>query len=259
MSDTAASQPSAPDPLYVQTLNTAGAVVSVRQLGAAGLRIGSWEKGCQIVLDGPGVGRMHALIRWDGSEASVLVLTTTQETLLRERPLQPNRTYPWGLHQPLRIGSYQLVLVERAEATQPAAPAQPPLASAAAYTTDAGPFSLMLNTPSVELTPGMPKTLRLTITNRGSVADQAELSIIGGIPSEWCTLIPETVDLAPQEPVDVELRVNVPRNPRNLPGQREVVLRAQSSDDTQPLSELSMKWTVLTYAVAPRLLVEPRQ
>lgn len=65
---------------------------------------------CQLRLEHERVSRRHAVIQWDGYQARVMDLGSTNGTALNGKRLEPQRHYPFGPGDRLEIGSPEVVL-----------------------------------------------------------------------------------------------------------------------------------------------------
>lgn len=65
---------------------------------------------CQLRLEHERVSRRHAVIQWDGHQARVLDLGSTNGTTLNGKRLEPRRHYPFGPGDRLEIGGPEVVL-----------------------------------------------------------------------------------------------------------------------------------------------------
>jgi tRNA A-37 threonylcarbamoyl transferase component Bud32 len=78
-------------------------------LGVDGLTVGSGID-ADIVLDDPGVVGRHARIDWDGEQASVTDLGSSQGTTLGSERLTPHVMRTWNPGDPLHVGAHSLQL-----------------------------------------------------------------------------------------------------------------------------------------------------
>jgi serine/threonine protein kinase len=93
--------------LYV--LGADGAVQQVVDLTGKGLTIGRLDTN-DVVLNEPGVSRHHLMIDWNGTEATVTDLGSSNGTLLGGVQLPPQVPRVWNVTDELRIGPLQLRL-----------------------------------------------------------------------------------------------------------------------------------------------------
>jgi serine/threonine protein kinase len=111
--------------LYV--LGPDNAVQQVVDLTGNGLTLGRLDDN-DVVLNEPGVSRHHLLIDWNGSEATVTDLGSSNGTLLGGVRLPPQVPRIWNVTDELRIGPLQLRLarpVSRAALEADTAPDRP--------------------------------------------------------------------------------------------------------------------------------------
>ena len=98
-------------------------------LGPNGLSVGR-EATCDIVLDSQNVSRNHAQISWDGTQAYVTDLGSTNGCRLAGQQLQSSVAHPWPMGMLLQVGDCQLRL-EIPGAVSPGTTIMPPLPPAA--------------------------------------------------------------------------------------------------------------------------------
>ncbi len=65
---------------------------------------------CQVRLEHERVSRRHAVIHWDGSQARIMDLGSTNGTSLNGRRLEPQRAYPFTVGDRLEIGGAEVLL-----------------------------------------------------------------------------------------------------------------------------------------------------
>ncbi len=127
----AAEHPMLTAPRVVVTASD-GQVVAAARLTGDGLRVGRLSSNT-LVLPQQGVSRNHVQIDWDGEQATVTDLGSSNGTLLGTVRLMPHLPQPWPADTLLRIGPLrvQLLAPDAPASASASAPAPAPAAPAA--------------------------------------------------------------------------------------------------------------------------------
>jgi serine/threonine protein kinase len=231
------------------------------ELSESGLTIGRSNKS-GITIDDPGVSRHHARIDWDGRQATVTDLHSTNGTRLGDDELAPGVPLGWDGREPLRIGEHWLrIALPVALATPPPPPSigTPPeglrSAPVIAAVPPAARISLALDRPSLQIQPGAPAVVKARLSNAGDEPDSVEL-VVDGVPSAWVTPSANPVELQPGRVSTVDLVVDVPAVETVADGDYPIVVRARSLRAPEVVESAEARWSVVT-PVTPVLRLTP--
>lgn len=259
----------------VRVLDQNGQTLQVVELKPQGIIVGR-QNGNNIVLDSHAVSRQHLQISWDGRQAVVKDLRSSNGTILGETRLLPDVAQVWDERQMLRIGSFWLRLESASAPLTRSGPEmfpRTPLSSVAANnaTTVPAPLRSGFSSPSLvnerigltiapktlSITPGQPVTAQITLTNMGSTVDWFTPEV-EGVPPEWVQGSGQEVQLNPGMQDTVPLIINVARNPINRAREYPVTIRARSREQPQQFSSTRASWTVQPFK-EDALRLEPRR
>ena len=185
-----------------------------------------------IVLSDAQASRTHARIEFDGQAYRIIDLKSRNGTFLEDAKLLPGIPEPWPPEKALRIGGTWLRLaraqasdrtafVPASERPQAEAPAGPPAGQAR--------VELLLDRDQLSVEPGKIITLAVTMLNQGSVVDHFTPRI-EGIPAEWITNQPPTVQLMPGSQQVSTFTISPPRTPASRAGSYPIKVKAISRD-----------------------------
>jgi eukaryotic-like serine/threonine-protein kinase len=271
--------PKVPPPLpgiaapHVRIVDAAGAVVRDVELGAGELTIGR-QPDNNVVLDGDGVSRHHAVVTWNNSAVTIADVNSANGTLLAGVRLLPRDPQRWSAGDTVRIGPYWLVLdlpgggttqpgrldreTMRTASTGPAwddggaaALMRNPAAAPVAVGTQPKPdapnrIAVTLDQDVLTITPGQVTTCKVTVANSGALVDHLTIQV-EGVPPDWIQQPDPTVHLNPGAQSTVVLTVNVERSPRNRAGTYPATVRALSRENPGESGAASARWTVLPF------------
>jgi photosystem II stability/assembly factor-like uncharacterized protein len=247
-----------------------GARRAPRTLDARGLTLGR-EPDNDLALAEPLVSRHHARIDWDGARVTVTDLGSSNGTSLGDARLLPNVPQEWTPGVWLRAGSFFLGL-EAPDPAQTIAPQPAPRPSTAPDATTnpnpvpvavpTGPAGLLPPPPpasnrirvgleqnTLQITPGQPAVVRVTIVNTGAIVDHWTVSV-EGVPASWVKGPPAPTQLNPGAQATVVLTVLVARAPENRSGEYPVTIRARSRENPQESGAEVALWNVLPFAMS---------
>lgn len=257
-------------------------------LTAAGLTIGRQPEN-DLPLDAEAVSRRHARIDWDGQQARVTDIGSSNGTFFGDRRLSASTPQLWPAGALLHVGPFRLRLMLPRDSNAPtvAAPTRsnaptvaapdpllagllgqqtPPPAPAytppppAAPARPAGPeprLTIDLDDDLVRVMPGQPATVGMIVHNQSDQVDDVLLSI-EGFSSAWVRMPDRAVRLEPGARRGINLTLLVPRSPESVAGEYAVTVRARST--ISPPAAASATWEVEPYvdtsiALMPRRVV----
>jgi Tol biopolymer transport system component len=210
------------------------------------------DAGNEIMLDDPKASRTHARIIFDGKTYQVLDLNSTNGTYLGETRLLPGVPVNWQAEVPLRIGATWLRLV-RAEKdeTRPSSIGKGTFADLSAFRTSAGAGKVGISMEPSQLVvePGSSVTSTITLLNQGTVVDHFRLTL-GGIPPNWVTHLPPTLQLMPGEQKQIALTIQPPRESNSRAGLYSIRLLAASQEDLSQVAEYKTTLMVSEFSQA---------
>lgn len=242
--------PRGDSPPRLDVLGPQGETLRSLDLTAPVLTVGQ-APGNQLVLDADGVSRYHMRIAQAGGRVTVTDLGGRGGTLLNEQRLPPHVETPMPPGASLRAGPFRMRLSDPHVGGASAALAAPDVAAGSLALAIAG------GRETLELTPGQPTVVVLTLANNGAAPDSATLAV-EGIPAEWVRLPEGLVPVEPGTPVSLSIQVAVPREPESLASEYVVTLRARSQNSPSEIGVVSARWTVLPFS-GGSLEVRPRK
>jgi hypothetical protein len=262
----------APEVVVVDADGTRRAPISLTTAGLTAGRIAPND----LILEDPLVSRNHLRIDWDGTQATVTDLGSSNGTTLGNTRLLPHVGQPWNGQDWLIVGPYwlQLVLPERSRAQLPqpqfdpvAAGGQPGTAERAVAPTDPGALAgkpaevessrvrVVLEQNTLTITPGQPAIVKLTLANHGSIVDWFTV-IVEGLPPGWVKTPEREIQLNPGAQAPAVLQVIVARVAENRSGEYPVTIRARSRENPSESGAAVALWTVLPFT-AGGIALEP--
>ena len=114
---------------------------------------------------------------------------------------------------------------------------------------------LQIDHEHLEVTPGNPVTLTMTLENRGGFPIRVMLTA-DGISRSWVRLPPGAVDVPPRSKMSGPVHLLVDRKPENIAGEHLMVVKAHVPGRTEPAAEARVRLSVLPF-VALRLHLDP--
>jgi serine/threonine protein kinase/Tol biopolymer transport system component len=225
-------QPSQPNRDQIQVQAADGKTRSY-PLKQGSLTIGR-EADNDIVLEDIKASRHHARIEFDGQQARIIDLKSSNGTYLANARLLPDVPEPWALEKPLRIGDtwLRLILARQIQSQQPA---QHPAAGSMAASMSAsrvssqsgqGRVGISLEEGELKVEPGSVTSPVLTMINQGPVVDHFKVSV-KGVPVEWVTA-PPAVQLLPGDSQQVTLSIHPPRSAQSIAGRYPIAIQVSS-------------------------------
>ena len=169
-----------------------------------------------IVLPIMSITRRHAQLERTATGWQVRDLGSRNGTFLGGNALLPDIPEEWLTHQTLRIGPYFLHL-------QPGK----------GYAFKGSSFDVELLPTEMELVPGKPKQLNLTITNLGQLSEEYEIHV-ERLPLEWINLPVAPIRLKPGERRQIAIPLSVPLREDVLTGKIRYLLIVNSLSPVKP-------------------------
>ena len=185
-----------------------------------------------IVLSDSQASRTHARIEFDGQAYRIVDLKSRNGTFLEDAKLLPGIPEPWPPEKALRIGATWLRLARAQVSDRTAfvpASALPKEEAPAGRSGGQSRLELLLDRDQLSVEPGKIITLAVTMLNQGSVVDHFSPRI-EGIPAEWVTNQPPTVQLMPGSQQVATFTISPPRTPASRAGSYPIKVRAISRD-----------------------------
>ena len=134
-------------------------------------------------------------------------------------------------------------------------PLRPPPEDAALGDTDR--IGVVLEQPTLTLTPGQSSVVRMTISNIGTIVDHVTLSVVG-VPESWVQGPPQDPQLAPGDHHPASLTITPPREPASRAGSYPVLVQARSHAVSKEAGKASAEWTVKPFEDT-QLEIKPRR
>jgi serine/threonine protein kinase len=248
----------------IQVLNAQQQVVKVVELSGVGVTVGRLPTSA-IVLDAEGVSRNHMRVDWDGNQATITDLGSTNGTLLAGMRLPPHTAQPWPWKQVAHVGPFWLRLEppaaqtvaqqmtndsllhalmsgERTVASRQTAlfPHTPPMHTIGSR------IAVSVDQHELTLTPDQAAVIQITLANVGLTVDHLTLTV-EGVPAGWVHGPTEAVQLNPGAQSTVALSVLAPRISESRAGEYPVKIRARSRTVPTESSTATAIWTVLPF------------
>ncbi len=220
----------------VRVLDKAGKELQVIELRDE-LTIGRKEDS-GIVLADRVVSLQHARLNWDGSRVTVTDLRSSNGTRLGGTRLVPNTAQVWQPGDLLEIGSYRFELEQITPVVSET--------SMVRQLVEVDRIGVTLEENELELEPGTPTVLSVTLANHGETVDHFSLRV-DGIDERWVIGPPRPPQLFPGSETVVPLTVLVPRDPASEARTYHVNVRALSKDRDWEYGQASAQWRVLPY------------
>jgi len=254
----------------VRVLDRAGTTLQVIELRDE-ITVGRTAEN-DIVLPADSVSRSHIRIRRDGDRVTVTDLRSSNGTLLEGERLLPQTPQHWAPRQRVQIDPFWLRLEpitdEARVPARPQAPQEPtsgaPTVVPAAATRPVRPeptasvrIGIVLEAPSMTLTPGHEQTLPVTIANLGETVDHFSFEV-DGVPETWVRVPERSPQLNPGTRDTIHLTIMAPREPASRAGTYDFTVRARSVKDPADFGVASGQCTVLPFE-ASDLAVHPNR
>ncbi len=270
---TVANTPAGPQ---IRVLDKSGQTIQLLDLTSRGLSVGR-QASNDIVLATQEVSRQHLQIQWDGRQASIKDLGSSNGTVLGSERLLPQVAHPWPDRQQIRLGPFWLRLEGSSQLASAqsvaagidqtalygggAAFTQRPVAasiSSGSTPTAGNRIGVVVEPATLTITPGQPlATVKVTLTNMGMLVDWLTITV-EGVPREWVQGPTYEVQLNPGTQETIELKVTVARIPANRAQPYPVVIRARSREKPNESGTARVQWTVLPFK-EDALRLEPRR
>jgi pSer/pThr/pTyr-binding forkhead associated (FHA) protein len=253
----------------LRALDMRGTVLAVLDVGGAGATIGRGPANA-LVLEDAEISLHHARVDWNGAQATVTDLGSTNGTMLGATRLTPHTPRGWRGVEPLRIGPFRLQLelpnTGSLQETDPLlanllnnqatvrVPAATPIPAVAA---PSGSIIVRLEQEQLLITPGEPAVVRAQVVNQTTVDDYVSISV-EGVPGAWVRGPEQALRLAPGEQTLTTLSILAPREAESLAGDYAVTVRARSGVNMALSGMTRGRWTVRSFA-ATSLTLTPRK
>jgi hypothetical protein len=252
----------------LHVLDSEGRTLRTAPLKTTGLTIGRLPAN-DLTLDSNTISRYHLRIDWDGAEARVTDLGTRNGTLLQGARLDPQVAHVWPAGHYVQIGPFLLRIVTDLPAS--AAAPLPPTGFSTVVLTDSVMRQTIDDSPTrrleaerpgvghvgvalapgndvLEMTPGYPIYIPMTLSNYGQEADVLSVAI-EGLPAEWVQEPPPTT-VQPNSQTIVEAIVTIPETADSRAGDYPVLIRVRSQHDLQETATAQAQWSVRPFAVS---------
>ncbi|HLX59447.1 MAG TPA: FHA domain-containing serine/threonine-protein kinase, partial [Ktedonobacteraceae bacterium] len=254
----------------VRVLDKNGQTLQVAEVKSQSLTIGR-NNSNDLVLADRAVSHQHMQVSWDGKQATVKDLGSSNGTFLDNVRLLPHESSLWREQQLIHIGPFWLRLEEPHMAdpqTVQRPGVQTPVfgtigTSGTASTqvpatmVRSGRIGMAINPRMLTITPGQPATVQVTLTNVGNIVDWFTTTVEGVAP-EWVRGAGQEVQLNPGMQETVALSVDVARSASNLAGKYPVTMRARSREQPDESAIVQARWTVQPFK-EDALRIEPRR
>jgi serine/threonine protein kinase len=242
------AQPSRPNRDQIQVQTPDGKTRSY-PLGKGGLTIGR-EKDNAVVLEDIKASRHHARIEFDGQQARIVDLKSSNGTYLANARLLPDLPEPWPMEKPLRIGDtwLRLILGSQIPVDQPRDRAQAASvavsmgASRMSSQSGQGRVGVAMDQAELKVEPGSVTSPSLTLINQGPVVDHFNVDV-KGVPGEWVTT-PPPVQLLPGDSQQVTMSIRPPRTAQSIAGRYPIAIRVSSRVAPDQTAELQTSLTL---------------
>jgi hypothetical protein len=261
---------------YVNALDQYGRTLEALALTGDGLAIGRAPDN-DLVLDAPAVEPRHLLVDWDGQAALVTNLSGGNNVVIGDTTLPADATRSWDWDEPIRLGPFWLRLdaappdstlepsakvdpsqssssmIEPAAPTAetvkalsitPIAPTVVLLSAPAELLTDR--IGIVLDQPTLTITPGRVATFRLTLANLSNLVDHLTVTV-EQVPQGWVSGPPPVLQLNPGAQGLITLTINVPQLPESRAGAYPITIRARSRENPYQSNTIQALWTVLPF------------
>lgn len=215
--------PDTSDTPRVTVADAFGRIVKVLPLTSAGIRVGRLDFN-EARLEDDNVSRQHMRVDWNGEQAYITDLGSSNGTIMSGTRLLPHTPTNWSFRGAVLVGSYWLRLEAPESASRMA-------------------VGLALDSQSEKLVlqAGSAGVVRLTVANLGRLVDHFNFTI-KGIPETWVRGPADAVQLNPGVQTAVMLTIMPPRNSSATAGTRDITVVATSRE--HPENTASAKGTL---------------
>ncbi|HEX4934260.1 MAG TPA: FHA domain-containing protein, partial [Gemmatimonadaceae bacterium] len=180
-------------------------------------------EGATISIEDFSISRRHARLTVDSGRLLVEDAASAAGTFLDDEQLAPHTSYLVAPGASLRFGDVIAHFTP--------APVQDATAGEAADDSPFGPGGLVVAmvSPAMPVDPGKTVTATATVTNRGRVVDEVELSV-PELPADWYTIDTPQLSLVPGGRAEVTVTLHPPRRSDALAGDYVFSLSARSQE-----------------------------
>ena len=177
-----------------------------------------------ITLPEDRVSRNHLEIRKTNGGFTLTDLGSSNGSWLDGQQLLAQQAQEWEPGRTLRIGSFNFQLIEKTPTisqlpkqiqTGFGAGSTPPIPTAMGSLTGSqmlsttGEFTVDLPAPTLTVAPGTPGEMRVQLINKSDTVDHFQIEV-RGVPKEWVVVPQNRVQLMPDNPADMPIRVAPP-------------------------------------------------
>ncbi|PID84627.1 MAG: hypothetical protein CSB13_12225 [Chloroflexi bacterium] len=216
---------------------------------------------CDLILDAPGISRHHARLERSTTGWQIIDLGSSNGTFVKNRKLLPNIPEPWDPGQVARMGPYLLrwQAAKKTAVRQPARHVSMPAAPSGAtqLLTNNGQLGVIMNPTNVEVVPGKIAEIQVNLFNQGAMVDHFGLRV-EGLPPEWVTIPPKSVQLMPQANVSLPFTIHPPKNSSAKAGRHPYQLIISSQSEQRDITTMEGSVTVAPF-VQFSMDVQPTQ
>jgi uncharacterized repeat protein (TIGR01451 family) len=205
------------------------------------------ELGNAIQLDDAAVAPSHVLIKHEESGVVLTVLSKLKPVRLGDQQLSIERRYVWRSGQVLRIGPFELRLLDER--------AQPALGDGYGAAGDTLRVVLEPGKERLTLIPGKTVAVAVRVTNDTRVEDSVRITV-DGLPAAWAEVLTPVLRLAPGAADTTIVQIQVPHLASALAREYPVRVRAQSQLDGGGKGETPALWIVQSFRTS-QLNVRP--
>ena len=218
-----------------------------------GLTIGR-EPDNDLVLEDIKASRHHARIEFDGQQARIVDLKSSNGTYLGNVRLLPDVPEPWPMEKPLRIGDTWLRLILGSQFKPQPSQARPQAGSVAvsmgasrmSSQSGQGRVGIAMDEGELKVEPGGVISPSLTLINQGPVVDHFKVDV-QGIPGGWVTA-PPALQLLPGDSQQVTLTIRPPRSSQSQAGRYPIAIRVASRVAPDQTAELRTSLTLGSFS-----------
>ena len=107
-------------------------------------------------------------------------------------------------------------------------------------------IGIVLDQPTLTITPGRVATFRLTLANLSNLVDHLTVTV-EQVPQGWVAGPPPVLQLNPGAQGLITLNINVPQAPESRAGDYPIAIRARSRENPHHSNTIQALWTVLSF------------
>jgi eukaryotic-like serine/threonine-protein kinase len=219
----------------ISVVDSSGQVIGVRELTPSGLSVGR-EHDNSIVLDADTVSRHHMRLEYDGQEVKLTDFSTNGSFLIgggsEQTRLASHIPTNWPWRSIIQVAPYWLRLEQPSSMSAPTR------------------LVVSLDKERVELVPGQPTTIRVTVANLGRLVDHLSFEV-EGMPEEWVRVPEDRWQLLPSGQGSVLLTITPPRTSEARAGDYRVKIRAKSLELKDENGNLEFGEALALWVVLP--------